>query len=130
MLVGSRQKLCALQVLLRPSINGTPIERITTAKSLGVLINDKFSCRSHHPRTKKIASGIGDLKLIRHLFLYGTLYSVYLAQAQAYFKYYTIAGGNCGVNMTVETAKTTKQSSPCSEFSYYMRLLSVISLNT
>ena len=90
MLIGSRQKLCALTVLPRPSINGAPIDRITTAKSLGVLINDKFSCKSHHPRTKKIASALGDLKRIRHLFPYGTLYSVYLAQAQPYFKYYTI----------------------------------------
>ena len=82
MFVGSRQKLCALTVLPRPSINGAAIERITSAKSLGVLINDKFCCRSHHSRTKKIASGIGDLKRIRHLFLYGALCSVYLALAQ------------------------------------------------
>ena len=66
MLIGSRQRLCTLTVPPRLSINGSPIEQVTTAKPLGVLIDDTF--RSHIDMlTNKIASGIGAIKRIRHL---------------------------------------------------------------
>ena len=72
MLIGSR--LCTVTVPSRPSINGSPIEHVTTAKSLGVLIDDNLTWRSHIEKlTKKIASGIGAIKRMRHLVPYGTL---------------------------------------------------------
>ena len=64
----------------RPSINGAPIEQVTTAKSLGVLIDDELTWWSHIDNlTKKIASGIGAVKRIRYLVSYGTLHSIYQA---------------------------------------------------
>ena len=57
MLIGSRQRLCTLTVPPRPSINGSPIEHVTATKSLGVLIDDKLTWRSHIDKlTKKIAA--------------------------------------------------------------------------
>ena len=91
MLIGSRQRLCTLKVPPRPSINGSPIEHVTTAKSLGVLIDDNLTWRSHIDKlTKKIASGIGAIKRIRHLVPYGTLHSIYQALVQPHFNYCNI----------------------------------------
>ena len=57
MLIGSRQRLCTLTVPPRPSINGSPIEHVTTTKSLGVFIDDKLTWRSHIDKlTRKIAA--------------------------------------------------------------------------
>ena len=64
----------------RPSINGAPIEQVTTAKSLGVLIDNGLTWWNHIDNlTKKISSGIGAVKRIRHLVSYGTLHSIYQA---------------------------------------------------
>ena len=43
MLLGSRQRLCTLTVPTRASISGTPIEQVTTAILLGVLIDYKLT---------------------------------------------------------------------------------------
>ena len=75
----SRQYLyLSLTVPPRPSTNGAPIEQVTTAKSLGVLIDNNLTWRSHIDKlTKKIASGIGAIKRVRHLVPYGTLHSIH-----------------------------------------------------
>ena len=63
MLLWSRQRLCALTVPPTPSINGAPIEQVTSAKSQRVIINDKFTWRNHiNELTKNIASGIVTLQ--------------------------------------------------------------------
>ena len=81
MLIGSKQRLCTLTVSPRPSIDGSPIEKVTTAESLGVLIDDNLTWRSHIDKlTKKIAAGIGAIKRVRHLVPYGALHSIYQAQ--------------------------------------------------
>ena len=114
MLIGSRQTLCTLTVPPRPSINGSPIEQVTTAKSLGALIDDNLTWRSHIDKlTKKIASGIGAIKRVRHLVPYGTLHSIYQTLVQPHFNYCNIVWGNCGVTFQDKLQKTTKQSSPC-----------------
>lgn len=61
MLLWSRQRLCALTVPPTPSINGAPMEQVTSAKSQRVfsVINDKLTWRNHiNELTKNIASGI------------------------------------------------------------------------
>ena len=99
--VGSRQRLYTLTVPPRPSVNGVPIQQVASAKSLGVLIDDnKLTWRSHvDTLTKKIASGIGAIKRIRHLVPYRTLHSIYQALVQPHFNYCNIVWGNCGVTL-------------------------------
>ena len=81
-----RQRLCTLTVSPRLSSNGSPIEHVTTAKSLGVLIDDKITWRIHIDKlTKKIASDIGPIKRVKHLVPYGTSYSIYQALVQLQF---------------------------------------------
>ena len=100
MLIGSRQRLCTLTVPPRPSINGSPIEQVTTAKSLGVLIDDNLSWRNHIDKlTMKIASGIGAIKRIRHLVPYMASHSIYQALVQPHFNYCNIVWGYCGVTL-------------------------------
>ena len=87
-----RQRLCTLTVSPRLSSNGSPIEHVTTAKSLGVLIDDKITWRIHIDKlTKKIASDIGAIKRVKHLVPHGTLYSIYQALVQLQFNYCNIA---------------------------------------
>ena len=109
MLIGSRRRMCTLTVPPRPSINDSHIEHVTTARSLGLIIDVKLTWRSHVDKlTKKIASGIRAMKRIRHLVPYGTLHSIY--QALVLLQYCL---ENLWSNFAVQTPKTTKQSSPC-----------------
>ena len=120
MLIGSRQRLCTLTVPPRPSINGSPIEHVTTAKSLGVLIDDNLTWRSHIDKlTKKIASGIGAIKRIRRLVPYGTLHSIYQALVQPHFNYCNIVWGNCGVTLQDKLQKLQNTAARVLTYSNY-----------
>ena len=103
MLFGSRQRLCTLTVPPILSINGSPIEQVTTVKSLvRVLIDNNLTWRGHIDElTKKIASGIGAIKRVGHLVPYGALLSIYqaLAIVRPHFNYCNIVWGNCGVTL-------------------------------
>ena len=71
MLIGSRQRL------------STQVSQVTTAKSLGVTIDNKLDWSSHIDQlTKKAASGIGAIKRIRHLVPQATLHLIYQALIQ------------------------------------------------
>ena len=79
MLIGSRQRLNTLTASPTITMNNTQVSQVTTTKSLGVIIDDKLDWHSHIEKlTKKIASGIGALKRIRHLIPASTLHLVYL----------------------------------------------------
>ena len=120
MLIGSRQRLCTLTVPPRPLINGSPIEHVTTAKSLGVLIDDNLTWRSHIDKlTKKIASGIGAIKRIRHLVPYGTLHSIYQASVQPHFNYCNVVWGNCGVTLQDKLQKLQNRAARVLTYSNY-----------
>ena len=122
MLIGSRQRLCTLTFPPRPSINGSPIEHVTTAKSLGVLIDDKLTWRSHIDKlTQKIASGFGAIQRIRHLvpYAYGTLHSIYQALVQPHFNYCNIVWGNCGVTLQDKLQKLQKRAAHVLTYSNY-----------
>jgi len=59
MLLGSRQKLSTLTESPMLAINDFQVSQVTTAKSLGVTINDKLDWSGHIEKvTKKVASGI------------------------------------------------------------------------
>ena len=98
MLIGSRQRLYALTNPPIPEINGAPITQVSVAKSLGVLIDNNLNWSSHVDKlTKKVASGIGALKRIRHLVPQTTLRSIYHALLQPHFDYCNVVWGNCGI---------------------------------
>ena len=68
MLVGSRQRLSTLTESPTFAINDFQVSQVTTAKSLGVTIDDRLDWSDHIEKvTKKVASSIGAIKRIRHL---------------------------------------------------------------
>ena len=70
------------------TMNNTQVSQVTATKSLGVIIDDKLDWHSHIEKlTKKIASGIGALKRIRHLIPASTLHLVYQALVKPHFDY-------------------------------------------
>ncbi|CAB4035694.1 Hypothetical predicted protein, partial [Paramuricea clavata] len=63
MLIGSRQRLSTLSDNPSFEINGIPLDRVSTTKSLGVLLDENLTWSSHiNKMTKRIASGIGAIK--------------------------------------------------------------------
>ena len=59
MLIASTQKLNIVTASPVLSINGTPVNQVSTSKSLGVLIDANLTWGSHIKKlAKKIASGI------------------------------------------------------------------------
>ena len=86
MLIGSRQRLSTLAVSLMITIYDDQVSQVTTAKSLGVTIDNKLDWSSHIDElTKKVASDIGAIKRIRHLVLQATLLLIYQALITATF---------------------------------------------
>ena len=89
-------------MLLPPSIlmNGTRVKQVASTKSLGITIDDKLSWNCHIEKlTKKIASGIGAMKRVRHLVPPATLRLIYQALIQPHFDYCSTVWGTCGVTL-------------------------------
>ena len=90
MLIGSRQRLSTLTDSPTITINDNQVSQVTTAKSLGVTIDNKLDWSSHIDKlTKKVASGIVAIKRIRHLVPQATLHLIYQALIQPHFDYKT-----------------------------------------
>ena len=69
MLIGSRQKVNTLTASPVLSINGTPVNQVSTSKSLSVLIDANLNWGSHIEKlAKTIVSGIAAIKRVRQLF--------------------------------------------------------------
>ena len=86
MLLGSRQRLIALTESPTLAINDFQVSQVTTAKSLGVTIDDKLDWSGHIEKvTKKVASGTGTIKRIRQLVPQATLQLIYQALIQPHF---------------------------------------------
>ena len=84
--IGSRQRLSTLAVSPMITIFNDQVSQVTTAKSLGVTIDNKLDWSSHIDElTKKVASDIGAIKRIRHLVLQATLLLIYQALITATF---------------------------------------------
>ena len=67
MLIGLRQRLSNLTDSQTITIDNVQISQVATAKSLGVTIGKRLDWSSHIDKLiKKITSGIGALKRIRH----------------------------------------------------------------
>ena len=114
MLIGSRQRLSTPTDSPTITINDNQVSQVTTAKSLGVTIDNKLDWSSHIDKlTKKVASGIGAIKRISHLVPQATLHLIYQALIQPHFDYCNICLGKLRDNFAGQDTKTTEQGSPC-----------------
>ena len=106
MLIGSRQRLSTLTESPTFAINDFQVSQVTTAKSLGVTIDDRLDWSGHIEKvTKKVASGIGAIKRIRHLVPQATLQLIYQALIQPHFDYCNIVWGNRGITLRNKVQK-------------------------
>ena len=106
MLIGARQRLSTLAVSPTITIYDNQISQVTTAKSLGVTIDNKLDWRSHIDKlTKKVASGTGAIKRMRHLVPQATLLLIYQALIQPHFDYFNFVWGNCGITLQNKVQK-------------------------
>ena len=100
MLIDLRQKLNTLTASPVLSINGTPVNQVSTSKSLGVLIDANLTWGSHIDMlAKKIASGIAAIKRVRQFVPPATLHLIYKALIQPHFDYSNVVWGNCGIKL-------------------------------
>ena len=106
MLIGARQRLSTLAVSPTVTIYDNQVSQVTTAKSLGVTIDNKLDWRSHIDKlTKKVASGTGAIKRMRHLVPQATLLLLYQALIQPHFDYFNFVWGNCGITLQNKVQK-------------------------
>ena len=120
MLIGSRQRLNTLTASPTIRMNSTQVSKVRATKSLGVIIADKLDWHSHIEKlTKKIASGIGALKRIRHLIPASTLHLIYQALVKPHFDYCDIVWGNCGKTLRDKLQKLQNRAARVLTFSNY-----------
>ena len=127
MLISSRQRLSTLTdsltikiTWLSLIINDNQVSQVTTAKSLGVTIDNKLDWSSHIDKlTKKVASGIGAIKRIRHLVPEATLHLIYQALIQPHFDYCNIVWGNCGTTLQNKVQKLQNKTARVLTYSNY-----------
>jgi len=101
MLIGSRQRLNTFPDTLELSIKDVPVNRVSSVKSLGVMIDENLTWQTHIDKwTKKIASGIGAIKRIRPFVPSATLLYIRSALIQPHFDYCNLVWGNCGKTLS------------------------------
>ncbi len=99
-LIGSRQRLSNLTGSPKVAINDFQVSQVKSAKSLGVIMDDRLYWSSHIEKlTKKVASGIGALKRVRHLIPQATLHLIFRALIQPHFDYCSTVWGNGGITL-------------------------------
>ena len=120
MLIGSRQRLSTLTDSPALAINDFQVSQVTTANSHGVTIDDKLDWSGHIEKvTKKVASGIGALKRIRHLIPRAILHLIYQALIQPHFDYCNIVWGNCGITLQNKLQKLENRAASVLTYSNY-----------
>ena len=120
MLIGSRQKLNALTASPVLSISGTPVNQVSTSKSLGVLIDKNLNWGSHIEKlAKKIASGIAAIKRVRQFVPPATLHLIYKALIQPHLDYCKVVWGICGIKLADKLQKLQNRASRALTFSSY-----------
>ena len=106
LLITSRQKLSTFSETPSFSINDYKIKEVSSAKSLGVLIDQNLNWKCHTQSIcKKIASALGAIKRIRHLVPFSTLMNVYNSLVQPHFDYCNVVWGNCGIGLSDKLQK-------------------------
>ena len=104
------------------------LPQVATAKSLGVTIDDNLDWGSHMEKIiKKVSSGIGAIKRVRHLVPQATLQLIYQALIHPHFNYCnTVWAGNCGITLRNKLQKLQNRAarvltfSDCDEDAGYM----------
>ena len=82
------------------------------------MIDDKLEWHNHIQKlTKKIASGIGALKRIRHLIPASTLHLIYQALIKPHFDYCDNVWGNCGKTLRDKLQKLQNRTARVLTFS-------------
>ena len=120
MLISSRQRLSTLTDSPTITINDNQVSQVTTTKSLGVTIDNKLDWSSHIDKlTKKVASGIGAIKRIRHLVPRATLHLIYQALIQSHFDYCNIVWGNCRITLLNKIQKLQDRAARVLTYSNY-----------
>ena len=120
MLIGSRQRLSTLTASPEIAMNGTQVKQVEATKSLGVTIDNKLDWHSHIEKlTKKIASGIGAIKRVRHLIPGPTLQHIYQALIKPHFDYCDIVWGGCGSTLKIKLQKLQNRAARVLTFSDY-----------
>jgi len=91
------------------------VSQVTTAKSLGVTLDNILDWSTHIDKlTKKVASGIGAIKRIRHLVPQATLHLInYIKLWFSHILTIVILFGELRDNFAEQDTRTTKQGSPC-----------------
>ena len=121
MLIGSRQRLSTITVSPTLAINDFRVTQVATAKSLGVTIDDNLDWGSHMEKIiKKVSSGIGAIKRVRHLVPQATLQLIYQALIHPHFNYFnTVLAGNCGITLRNKLQKLQIRAARFLTFSDY-----------
>ena len=117
LLIGSRQKLNTITDSPVLSINGTPVNQVSTSKSPGILIDANLS---HIEKlAKKIASGIAAIKRVRQFVPPATLHLIYKALIQPHFDYCNVVWGSCGIKLADKLQKLQNRAARALTFSSY-----------
>ena len=120
MLIGSRQRLSTITVSPTLAINDFRVTQVATAKSLGVTIDDNLDWGSHMEKIiKKVSSGIGAIKRVRHLVPQATLQLIYQALIHPHFNYCNTVWGNCGITLRNKLQKLQNRAARVLTFSDY-----------
>ena len=83
------------------TVNENAIEQVTSAKSLGVYVDQNINWECHIENiSEKIACVIGAIKRIRHLTSFNVLIKVYNSLIQPHFDYCNVVWGNCNKGLS------------------------------
>ena len=101
-------------------MNGTRVEQVASTKSLGITIDDEVSWNCHIEKlTKKIVSGIGAMKRVRHLVPPATLRLIYQVLIRLHFDYCSTVLGTCGVTLQDKLQKLQNRAARILTLSNY-----------
>ena len=99
MLIGSRQKLSQVKIDPDLHIGSEGISRVSSTKTLGVLVDENITWRNHIDYVaKKASKGIGLLRRSKDLLESNTLKTIYNATVLPYFDYCALVWDNCSQN--------------------------------
>ena len=120
MLIGSRQRLSTFHNPPSLMIDGAPITQVTSTKSLGVHIDQTLSWNVHVENLcKKIASGIGALKIVRPFVPHETLRLIFMSLVQPHFDYCNSVWGCCGKTLASKLQKRQNRAARILTYSNY-----------
>ena len=120
MLIGSRQKLSTLTASPVLNINGTPINQVSTSKSLGVLNNANLTWGSHIEKlAKKNCLWYCSYQTGQAICSPQQPHLIYKALIQPHFDYCNVVWGNCVIKLADKLQKLQNRAEQALTFSNY-----------